>query len=138
MNVMFDKAVRTEWSVHDPAAFFERLEVFFPQILEEEFDHIMDRLCADDAEYFEVPHYERGNENDPCLILVFDNGKTYIDFLDADRAKTKTNTIKLLTQDLAQLKNSRPMTIKDWRRRMDALFEANAIEMIRSGELKDL
>jgi hypothetical protein len=122
MEVPFDGAQRSQWQVKDRAQFFCDLEpIFGRQLTTEDRYEIKLRLRANDPDYFEIPIYDRKSAEEPTAIVIFEDDKVFIDFIDPQKKQKYLEKIYSLVGTDIKVTNWRDLTQKDWLRRLDVL-----------------
>jgi hypothetical protein len=128
MQIPFEGAQRSQWMTSSRLEFFKKIESLFGRNLStEDKIEIKLRLHANDPEYFELPIYNKKNDSDPCVIVIFEKDMVLIDFIDLETKAMHLEKIQSLVGPDAQPIKWRPLTQKDWIKRLGALDSLTTI-----------
>jgi hypothetical protein len=127
----FVGAQRSQWIVSDRWKFFCDLEPIFGKNLSiEDKCEIKLRLKENDPDFFEIPIYSKSNNDEPSVIVIFEQDKVFVDFIDPKKKEFYLKKIQNLVGNEVQITNWRDLTQKDWITRLGVLEVENLLETL--------
>lgn len=120
----FENTQRTVWEVADRIAFFKKMRAML-NIDDQDAQEIVEQLLDRNFDYLEIAAYLPGTKGEePDAALVFDGKRdVYWDVFNVDKSNTLIATIRSLAGNESKLTYTRGLTLRDWRKRLEAISE---------------
>ena len=126
METPFLDAERSEWQTPSRLDFFNKIKSLFKTLEQNEKFEIMFRLGDDDTDYFEIPVYDKAQDGEPVIAVIFEGESVFIDFIDPEKKEKYLAKINALVGATAKPIKWRPLNRNDWLKRLEVIDSLEA------------